>query len=69
MPRDKTLRTGPLSSNPNLTPSQREIFRKLAAEWDRKLAVLQDPDARQRLDEALATHGRVLPRPKAGSSF
>lgn len=69
MPRAKTPRTGPLPSNPNLTPRQREVFRKLAAEWDRKLAVLQEPDARKRMDEVLASHGRFLPRPKAGSSF
>ena len=41
----------------------------LAAEFDRHLAALKAPDARQRVDAAMATRGRATPRPKAGASF
>jgi hypothetical protein len=41
----------------------------LAAEFDRHLAALKAPDARKRVDGAMASRGRVTPRPKAGASF
>jgi antitoxin (DNA-binding transcriptional repressor) of toxin-antitoxin stability system len=41
----------------------------LSAEFDRHLAALKAPDARKRVDAAMATRGRVTPRPKAGASF
>ena len=42
---------------------------ELAAEFDRRLAALKAPDARGRIDTAMASRGRVRPRPKAGASF
>jgi hypothetical protein len=42
---------------------------ELSAEFDRHLAAVQAPDARQRAAAALASRGRVTPRPKAGASF
>jgi antitoxin (DNA-binding transcriptional repressor) of toxin-antitoxin stability system len=41
----------------------------LAAEFDRHLAALKAPDARQRVEATMASRGRVTPRPKAGASF
>ena len=41
---------------------------ELTAEFDRHLAALQAPDARQRVDATMAARGRVTPRPKAGTS-
>jgi|SRR6185312_399315 len=41
----------------------------LAAEFDRHLAALKAPDARRRVETAMATRGRATPRPKAGASF
>jgi hypothetical protein len=42
---------------------------ELSAEFDRHLAALQAPDARARVEAAMASRGRVTPRPKAGASF
>ena len=42
---------------------------ELSAEFDRHLAALQAPDARDRVEAAMASRGRVTPRPKAGASF
>jgi len=42
---------------------------ELAAEFDRHLAELKAPEARERVEAALASRGRVMPRPKAGTSF
>ena len=41
----------------------------LAAEFDRHLAALKAPDARKRVEAAMASRGRVTPRPKAGTTF
>jgi PHD/YefM family antitoxin component YafN of YafNO toxin-antitoxin module len=48
---------------------QQAALAELAAEFDRLLASLKAPDARGRLAAAMASQGRVKPRPKAGSSF
>jgi antitoxin (DNA-binding transcriptional repressor) of toxin-antitoxin stability system len=45
------------------------VLADLAADFDRHLAALKAPDARKRVDTAMATRGRVTPRPKAGASF
>jgi PHD/YefM family antitoxin component YafN of YafNO toxin-antitoxin module len=42
---------------------------ELAAEFDRHLAGLQAADARERVEAVMTSRGRVMPRPKAGSSF
>lgn len=42
---------------------------ELRAEWDRRLAPLQDPDARARVEAVLAAKGRAKRRSKAGPSF
>jgi antitoxin (DNA-binding transcriptional repressor) of toxin-antitoxin stability system len=42
---------------------------ELTAEFDQHLAGLKAPDTRERVEAALASRGRVLPRPKAGTSF
>lgn len=41
----------------------------LAAEFDERLAALKAPDVRGRMEDAMASEGRVEPRPKAGTSF
>lgn len=48
---------------------RRAALADLAAEFDRHLAALKAPDARQRLEAAMTARGRATPRPKAGSSF
>lgn len=48
---------------------QKETLTELTAEFDRRLAELRVPDARQRVEKALASKGRTTPRPKAGTSF
>jgi hypothetical protein len=42
---------------------------QLAAEWDRRLAVLNQPGAHERLDAVIAAGGQLKSRPKAGYSF
>ena len=48
---------------------RRTALADLAAEFDRHLAALKAPDARQRVEAAMETRGRATPRPKAGASF
>jgi PHD/YefM family antitoxin component YafN of YafNO toxin-antitoxin module len=48
---------------------QQAALGELAAEFDRRLAALKAPDARERIDRAMASRGWVGPRPKAGTSF
>jgi hypothetical protein len=48
---------------------RRATLAELAAEFDDHLAALQSPDARGRIEEAMESRGRVLTRPKAGTSF
>jgi len=42
---------------------------ELSAEFDRRLAVLNAPDARARIEATLASRGRGIPRSKAGPSY
>ena len=39
----------------------------LEAEWDRRLACLNDPDARKRIDAVMDASGRMKKRPIAGT--
>jgi antitoxin (DNA-binding transcriptional repressor) of toxin-antitoxin stability system len=48
---------------------QQASLAELAAEFDRRLAALQQPDTGDRVEAALRSRGRVTPRPKAGASF
>jgi len=48
---------------------QQEALAELTAEFDRRLAALKAPDARDWVEAAMASRGRVTPRPKAGPSF
>ena len=48
---------------------RRTALAELAAEFDEHLAALKTPGARARVDAAMASRGRVAPRPKAGPSF
>lgn len=41
---------------------------ELTAEFDRRLAELQAPDTRERVEAAMASRGPATPRPKAGIS-
>jgi hypothetical protein len=41
----------------------------LAEEWNRRLSVLNEPGAHERLDVVIAARGRLKRRPKAGSSY
>ena len=45
------------------------VLGELTAEFERRLAALKAPDAKSRLEDALASKGRVKPRPKAGTSY
>ena len=42
---------------------------ELTAEFDQRLATLTSPDTHERVEAAMASRGRVTPRPKAGASF
>jgi antitoxin (DNA-binding transcriptional repressor) of toxin-antitoxin stability system len=42
---------------------------ELTAEFDQRLAELKAPKARKLVENALASRGQVMPRPKAGTSF
>jgi PHD/YefM family antitoxin component YafN of YafNO toxin-antitoxin module len=42
---------------------------ELSAEFDRRLASLKSPDARDRIDAVMNARGRSKRRPKAGESF
>jgi hypothetical protein len=42
---------------------------ELTAEFDHHLAQLKAPVAREQIEAAMASRGRVRPRPKAGASF
>jgi hypothetical protein len=47
-----------------------KIIEELNAEWDRRLAWLRQPDAREKLLEIMKAQGRTKgPRPKAGPTF
>lgn len=53
----------------DLNGRRRAALDELTAEFDRHLAQLKAPDARERMEAAMAAKGRAMPRPKAGSSF
>jgi len=42
---------------------------ELSADFDRRLASLQDPDTHDRIDALMASRGRTPTRPKAGTSY
>lgn len=48
---------------------QRATIDELTAEFDRRLAGLQDTKTHGRMDRVLAARGRTRTRPKAGPSF
>jgi len=48
---------------------QQAALIELSAEFDRQLADLNAPDAHERVEAAMESRGRVMPRPKAGESF
>jgi hypothetical protein len=43
------------------------LSEELTAEFDQHLAELQAPNAREAIEAAMASRGRVTPRPKAGA--
>jgi hypothetical protein len=48
---------------------QEAALAELTADFDHRLAKLRAPGARQQIDAAMASHGKVSPRPKAGASY
>lgn len=42
---------------------------ELTADFDRRLASLQNPDTHDRIDALMASRGRTPTRPKAGTSY
>ena len=42
---------------------------ELSAEWERRLAPLQDPKAGERVDAMMDAQGRIKRRPKAGETY
>jgi hypothetical protein len=52
-----------------VTSNRETALAELSAEFDRRLATLQEPDTGDRIDAVMATRGRTPTRPKAGSSY
>jgi prevent-host-death family protein len=52
-----------------ITGQREAALAELAAEFDRRLDALRTPGTRRRFADAMASKGRVKPRPKAGRSF
>lgn len=42
---------------------------EVSAEWDKRLAVLNEPGAAERVDAMMDKQGRSAKRPKAGETF
>ena len=45
------------------------VLEQLAADFDNRLAVLQRPDAEQKLAAVFAGKGKLVKRPKAGATY
>jgi len=58
-------------SSAGLSPAERRKLdlKELDAKWDRRLSVLNKPDAHKRLDAVLAAEGHMKRRPKAGPTY
>ena len=52
-----------------LKAREQSVLDQLAADFDRRLAGLQQPDARDKAAAVFASKGRLARRPKAGSGF
>lgn len=52
-----------------LKERERSVLDQLAADFDRRLATLQQPDARDKAAAVFGSAGRLASRPKAGSTF
>jgi PHD/YefM family antitoxin component YafN of YafNO toxin-antitoxin module len=48
---------------------EQSLLDELASRFDARLSVLNEPDARGKLDALLASRGRLVQRPRAGASF
>lgn len=53
----------------NLSPKQRLLLEEISRRFDERLAVLQQPDFREKLDAVFNARGHLKNRPKAGESF
>lgn len=52
-----------------LKAREQSVLDELSQRFDQRLAVLQQPDAAQKLDALLSAKGKLAKRPVAGSSF
>lgn len=52
-----------------LQEREQSVLDRLAAQFDQRLAVLQQPDAAQKVAAVFASKGRLARRPKAGATF
>ncbi|MRD49762.1 type II toxin-antitoxin system prevent-host-death family antitoxin [Caenimonas koreensis] len=48
---------------------ERAVLEQLADDFDRRLAVLQQPDSSQKIDAIFASGGKLVNRPKAGGTY
>ncbi|WP_044564728.1 type II toxin-antitoxin system prevent-host-death family antitoxin [Azospirillum sp. B4] len=48
---------------------QQSVLARLTAQFDAELAILQEPDAADRLEQLLSVQGQGKIRPKAGPSY
>lgn len=49
--------------------ARKKALAELSAEWDRRLAVLNEAGASERVDAMMDAQGRTKKRPKAGEAF
>jgi hypothetical protein len=63
-------RSGEPSTLDEAGEKRRQVaLRELEAEWDRKLACLNYPDAHDKVEAMFDAQGRTKKRPKAGETF
>jgi prevent-host-death family protein len=52
-----------------LKARERSVLDQLAADFDKRLSALQQPDAARKVDAVLASSGKLATRPKAGAGY
>jgi len=48
---------------------ERSVLDQLAADFDKRLAVLQEPDAAQKVASVFGSRGKLVKRPRAGNAY
>jgi prevent-host-death family protein len=52
-----------------LKARERSVLDQLAADFDKRLSALQQPDAARKVDAVFASSGKLAKRPKAGAGY